>query len=190
MRIHAYICMHACTYIYMSLPVNISTHIHVDVCADVSRCVYVCAYVSMHTFVLLMLHACELFRNRYTLTKHPTSSTPNIHNTICLLRHCRRARDNFAGAPGTAINAPPWHLQHHTSHRNTICIPTLCMPTPHTSMKQFHPAARAPPSPSLHAYIYICMSMHIYAHTCIYLHACMYVYLHVAACKYTSIHPC
>ena len=42
----------------------------------VSRCVYVCAcrYVSMHSFVLVLLHACKLFRNRYTLTKHPTPS--------------------------------------------------------------------------------------------------------------------
>ena len=42
----------------------------------VSRCVYVCAcrYVSMHSSVLVLLHACELFRNRYTLTKHPIPS--------------------------------------------------------------------------------------------------------------------
>ena len=89
----------------------------------------------------------------------------------------------------TAINAPPWHLQHQTSHQ-MICIPTLCMPTPHTCMKQFHPAAPMPPTPSLHAYICICGSMHIYAHTCIYLHAFMYVDLQVVACKYKYIHPC
>jgi len=95
-------------------------------------CVCACRYVSMHSFVLVMLHACELFRNRYTLTKNPTPSTPNIHHTICPLPHCRRARQGQRA--WTAINAPPWHLQHHTSHRNTICIPTLCMPIPHTSM--------------------------------------------------------
>ena len=67
---------------------------------------------------------------------------------------------------------------------------SICIPTPHTSMKLFHPAARAPLSPSLHAYICICMSMHIYAHICIYLQTCMYVYLHVVACKYTYTRPC
>jgi len=136
MHIYAHTCiyLHVCKYVCMSLPVYILTCIHVDVCADVSRCVCVCAcrYVSMHSFVLVMLHACELFRNRYTLTKNPTPSTPNIHHTICPLPHCRRARQGQRA--WTAINAPPWHLQHHTSHRNTICIPTLCMPTPHTSM--------------------------------------------------------
>ena len=65
------------------------------------------------------------------------------HRTPARVRyrdHVQRCSRRGGQRSWTAINPPPWHLQHHTSHRNTICIPTLCMPTPHTSMKQFHPA--------------------------------------------------
>ena len=34
--------------------------------------VYISIYIHIYTYVLL--HTCELFRNRYTLTKHPTPS--------------------------------------------------------------------------------------------------------------------
>jgi len=95
-------------------------------------CIPILCMPTPHTSMTQFNPAAALFRNRYTLTKNPTPSTPNIHHTICPLPHCRRARQRQRA--WTAINAPPWHLQHHTSHRNTICIPTLCMPTPHTSM--------------------------------------------------------
>ena len=181
MRIHAYICMHACMYIYMLLPVNISTYIHVDVCADVSRCVYVCAYVSMHTFVLLMLHACELFRNRYTLTTHPTSSTPNIHNTICPLP-CRRARDSFAGATGmdsdqrTPMASPVSHvaskydLHPHAMHANP------------THLHDIIPSCCRCDTESIPACTY--MYLYVYAYLCAYMHifACMYVRIFTCRC--------
>ena len=54
MRIHAYICMHVCTYIYMSLPVNIRAYIHVHVCAHVCVMMRICVCVSIceHAFVV------------------------------------------------------------------------------------------------------------------------------------------
>ena len=76
------------------------------------------------------------------------------HRTPARVRyrhHVQRCSRRGGQRSWTAINPPPWHLQHHTSHRNTICISTVCMPTPHTSMKQFHPAVVRHRMQKLHA---------------------------------------
>jgi len=89
-----YIYIHLYTSIYIY--VNLYTSTYIFICLFAFMCAYISVYIYIYTSVYIfiyihiytyvLLQACELFRNRYTLTKHPPpspfpSTTPSARST-------------------------------------------------------------------------------------------------------------
>jgi len=154
----------------------------VRMCVCTCVCVCACQYVSMHSFVLVMLHACELFRTTYNLTNHPTNLTPNITHTICPIPHCRRARDSFTGATvmnsdqRTPMESPASHVE---SKYDLHPHPMHAHPTHlHEIIQSSCPCCTEPTPACIYMYLYA------YAYLCAYMHtfACMYVRIFTCRC--------
>ena len=154
----------------------------VRMCVCTCVCVCACQYVSMHSFVLVMLHACELFRTTYNLTNHPTNLTPNITHTICPIPHSRRARDSFTGATvmnsdqRTPMESPASHVE---SKYDLHPHPMHAHPTHlHEIIQSSCPCCTEPTPACIYMYLYA------YAYLCAYMHtfACMYVRIFTCRC--------
>jgi len=155
MRIHAYICMHVCTYIYMSLPVNIRTCIHVDLCTDV--CVQICICVRVlicetpcnpteATFLTRLTVRCPV--RRYQVCRSLLRGGAEAeHDNNAINRTGRLRKDNAHGRRSTH----PHGIRHATrSFEMRFAAPPPSIPTPLPSMPNWPQPCHAHPPESIH----------------------------------------